>query len=79
MNYAPHIHHPKGAVSMTRTVTSHRFGQEIDPQRLSPLARRMAAAIGAGTPAPWAGFAWHGPVSQHPPRRSDHSRPARAA
>lgn len=76
----------QGADIMTGTVTHQRFGQEIIPHLLSPLARRMAATIGHGTPAAWAGFAWYQPEGQQPvlhPRRGDWrsplASPARAA
>jgi hypothetical protein len=76
----------EGADVMTGTVVHQRFGQEINPHRLSPLARRMAATIGDGTPAAWAGFAWYQPKTQQPvlhPRRDDPrspvAGPARAA
>ena len=79
MTRQPHQDQTEGADTMTDPSTVHRFGQPIPPHQLSPLARRMAAAIGTGAPAAWAGFAWQGPVRQHPPHRLDHSRPARAA
>ena len=79
MNRATPVRNSPGAHSMTRTAALQCFGQSIDPHRLSPLARRIVDAIGDGTPALWAGIAWHGPVSHHPPRRRDHPRPSQAA
>jgi hypothetical protein len=76
---APHPDQSEGVDTVTHPPIPHRFGQAIPPHRLSPLARRMTATIGTGTPSAWAGFAWHGPVSQHPPRRMDDLHPARAA
>jgi hypothetical protein len=60
----PHPYQSEGADTVTDRAPSHRFGQPIPPHRLSSLARQMAAAIGDGTPAPWAGFVW-----QHPDGR----------
>jgi hypothetical protein len=56
-----HVHKVREADEMIGTPPSHGFGQSIDPCSLSPLARQMAAAIGDGGPAPWAGFVWHQP------------------
>jgi hypothetical protein len=78
----PSTLHPdqtQGADIMTDSSTPHRFGQCLPPHRLRPLARQMAAAIGDGTPAPWAGFAWHGPVGRRSALPLSRPRPARAA
>jgi hypothetical protein len=76
-----HIHpdDPEGAHRRNGPTALQGFGQEIDQRRLNLLARRMTATTGDGTPAPWAGFAWHGPVSRRSTLPLNRPRPARAA
>jgi hypothetical protein len=66
---------------MTDTVTRQTFGQIVNAQQLSGMARQIASTIGNSTPAPWAGIVWyrHQGVVQPLVRPTEQPHPARAA
>jgi hypothetical protein len=47
---------------MKSIVIREGLGQGVASDRLSPMARGIAAGIGDGRPAPWAGFVWYRPL-----------------
>jgi hypothetical protein len=67
---------------MTETGIRCSLGQSVAPHQLSSLARQIAARMGDGTPAQWAGFVWYSPESlahQNVLRQMETLSPSKAA